>query len=66
VTEPAGPGFVTVFPCGAARPNAAAVNVTARATVTNLAVAPLSAQGTVCVYSMVRTHLVVDVLGHHP
>ncbi len=66
VTEPAGPGFVTVFPCGAARPNAASLNVTARATATNLAVAPLSRAGTVCIYSMVRTHLVVDVLGYHP
>jgi hypothetical protein len=65
VTEPTGPGFVTVFPCGAARPNAASINVAAGATLPNMVVADLDANGRICLYTMVATHLVVDVTAVH-
>lgn len=65
VTEPIGPGFVIAFPCGAGRPNAASINVAKGATVPNMVVTDLDARGRVCLYTMVGTHLVVDVTAIH-
>ncbi|MFM7534228.1 MAG: S8 family serine peptidase [Acidimicrobiales bacterium] len=62
VTQPAGPGFVTVYPCGD-RPLASNVNFVAGQTVPNAVIAPVSAQGEVCFYSMATTHLIADVNG---
>jgi hypothetical protein len=62
VTQPAGPGFVTVYPCGD-RPLASNVNFVAGQTVPNAVIAPVSAQGEVCFYSMATTHLLADVNG---
>lgn len=66
VTEPARAGFVTVYPCGTGRPNAAHVNFAARQTVSNMVVADVAADGTLCLYTMAGTHLVVDVLSYLP
>lgn len=66
VTEARGDGFVTVHPCGTPRPNAAHVNVGAGATVSNLVVVEVGADGAVCLYAMAGMHLVVDVTGVHP
>jgi hypothetical protein len=66
ITEPARAGFVAVFACGAARPNAASVNFLAGQTVANLVVADVDAAGRVCLYTMTATHIVVDVTGYHP
>jgi hypothetical protein len=66
VTEPRRPGFVVVFACGDPRPNAASVNFAAGATVSNMVVAEIGANGAVCVYTMTDTHLVVDVTSYHP
>ena len=66
VTEPRRAGFVTVMPCGAARPNAASLNFVTGQTVSNMVVADLADDGTVCLYTMAGTHLVVDVLSHLP
>ncbi len=66
VTEPVRNGFVTVFPCGTDRPNAAHVNFVAGQTVSNMVVADVADDGTVCVYAMARTHLVVDVSSYLP
>ena len=65
-TESVRPGFVTAFPCGGARPNAASVNMAARQTIANHVVAEVDASGKVCLYTMTQTHLVVDVVGYHP
>ena len=56
-------GFVTVYPCGTARPLVSNVNFSPLQTLPNLVVTKLSPQGTVCVFSLVRTHVVVDVFG---
>ena len=64
--DPAGPGFVTVHPCGIVRPMASSLNVTAGAVVANAVIARLGAAGTVCVYTSVATHIVVDVNGAFP
>jgi secreted trypsin-like serine protease len=62
VTEPNAPGYVTVYPCGD-RPLASNVNFDAGQTVANSVIAPVSADGRICVYSPVPTHVVVDLLG---
>jgi hypothetical protein len=59
------PGYVTVFPCGP-RPLAANVNSATGRVVQNLVVAPVSAAGTVCLYSATAAHLVVEVSGWVP
>ncbi|MBI5090008.1 MAG: putative Ig domain-containing protein, partial [Actinobacteria bacterium] len=64
-TEPETDGFVTVYPCGTAMPLASAVNFEAGETVPNLVVVPIGADRRVCLYSMSRTHLVVDLNGFH-
>ncbi len=62
VTNPAGAGFVTVYPCGV-RDLVASVNYLAGQTVSNAVIAPVSATGTVCFFSNVPADLVVDVNG---
>ena len=60
--DPLGDGYVTVYPCGT-RPLASNLNFTARQTVPNAVIAPLSAGGDICVYANVDTHLLADVTG---
>jgi hypothetical protein len=66
VTEPAGPGFATVFPCGSPRPTASNLNFIAGTTVANLVVSKLGASGKVCIFTSQATQLVVDVNGYVP
>jgi hypothetical protein len=66
VTNPVAAGFVTVWPCGEARPLASNLNYVAGQSVPNLVVAKLGAGGKVCFYSMVATDLVADVSGFFP
>ena len=62
VVDPIGPGFVTVFPCGAL-PLASSVNFVAGATVANAVIAPLSAAGEVCFFASVDAYVLADVNG---
>jgi hypothetical protein len=57
-------GFLTVFPCDEDRPNASNVNFGPGAEVSNAVVVKLSATGTVCLFSLARTDLIVDVVGY--
>jgi hypothetical protein len=59
-------GFLTVWPCGQARPNASNVNYAAGQVVPNAVIAKVGAAGKVCVYTMSATDLVVDVNGSYP
>jgi hypothetical protein len=63
VTEPAGPGFATVYPCGAAVPLASNLNFVAGATVPAAALVPVDGTGRICVHTSVAAHIVVDVSG---
>ena len=56
------PGFVTVFPCGE-RPLAANLNYVQGQIVPNAVIAPVSAAGEVCFFSLADTHLIADVNG---
>ena len=66
VTGASAAGFVTVFPCGSARPLSSSLNFWPGATVPNAVVAKVGAGGKVCLFSSVGLHLVVDVNGFHP
>ncbi len=63
VTNPAAAGFVTVYPCSATRPLVASVNYAAGETVSNAVIAPVSATGTICFYSLAAADIVVDING---
>jgi hypothetical protein len=58
-----GPGFLTVYPCDVAQPDASNVNYRGADAVPNLAVAPLDSQGRTCIATSAATDVVVDLLG---
>jgi hypothetical protein len=62
VTEPAGSGFVTVYPCGS-RPLASNLNFTVGQTIPNTVIAPVNSDGDICFYSNTPTHLLADIVG---
>jgi hypothetical protein len=62
VTNPIGPGFVTVYPCGD-RPAVSSVNFVAGQTVANAVIVPISAAGELCFFSNLGTDLIVDING---
>ena len=66
VTNPAGAGFVTVYPCGQPRPNASNLNYVAGQNVPNLVIAKLGTGGKVCIYTFAPTDLIADVAGYFP
>jgi uncharacterized protein YkwD len=63
VTEAGGPGFATVYPCGSPRPEASTINFDAGAAIANSLIAPVGPNGTVCIYTSQRSHLIGDVSG---
>ena len=65
VTNPAGDGFVTVYPCGQ-RQLVASVNFVRGQTVSNAVIAPVSAEGDLCFYALAATDIVVDLNGWFP
>jgi hypothetical protein len=65
-TNEAGAGFLTAYPCGTARPNAAQVNYLPSIDVANAVFVKLDATGKVCIFNSVQTDLVVDINGYNP
>lgn len=63
VTEAAGVGFVTVYPCGTERPLASNVNYDADMTIANQVFARVGDDGKVCAYVLTSAELVVDFNG---
>jgi hypothetical protein len=57
-------GFVTVYPCGP-RPDVSNLNFVSGQTVPNSVVAPLSADGSVCLYVYGLADLLVDISGYY-
>jgi len=66
ITEPDGDGYATVFPCGTPRPLASNLNAFTGDTIANLVISNMGADGTVCIFTQAKTHLVVDVDGWFP
>jgi streptogramin lyase len=68
VTQPTnGPGFLTVYPAGAARPLTSVINFRAGQTRANNAILPLSGSGGLSVYCQQgggTTHFILDVTGY--
>jgi hypothetical protein len=62
-TQAGFPGFLTAYACDATRPLASNVNPVPGLDVAAHVVAPVSADGRVCIYSHQPTHVVVDLLG---
>ncbi len=62
-TQPAAPGFLTVFPSGTSLPVASDLNVDAGETRPNLALVKVGAGGRVTIYVSTSTHVVADVEG---
>jgi V8-like Glu-specific endopeptidase len=63
VFGPAADGYLTVYPCDQSRPLASNLNYVKDSMATNLAIVPVGADGSVCVYSFQSTLLRVDVVG---
>jgi 5'-nucleotidase len=64
--SPSADGFITVFPCNTARPNASNVNYFTGQIVPNAVLAKLDPNGRVCLYTLSATDVVVDVNGYVP
>ncbi|MEP7202135.1 MAG: hypothetical protein ABI894_05970 [Ilumatobacteraceae bacterium] len=66
IDAPAAPGFVTVYPTGTGRPLASSINVDLPGQpIANLVTVPISASGTVDIFSVMATDLVADVEGYY-
>jgi hypothetical protein len=63
VVNPEAGGFITAYPCDAARPNASNVNYSIGQVVANGVIAPVSASGEVCLFSSTPSDIVVDLAG---
>ena len=63
VTQPAGPGFLTIFPAGAVRPGTSDLNYGAGATQADLVVVQVGTDGKVSVASSATTHVIFDIAG---
>jgi peptidoglycan hydrolase-like protein with peptidoglycan-binding domain len=56
-------GFATVWPCGTPMPDASNVNFGSGGTAANGVIAPVGADGSVCVFTSADAHLIVDIAG---
>ncbi len=56
-------GFATVWPCGTPMPVASNVNFGRGGTSANGVIAPIGADGSVCVFTSANAHLIVDIAG---
>jgi Chaperone of endosialidase len=68
VTNTQGPGFITIYPAGAAQPTVSTLNYVAGQTIANAAIVPLGDGGAITVIAGVSgTDLVIDTNGeYHP
>jgi hypothetical protein len=66
VTEATDAGFVTVFPCGSAKPDASNLNFSGGQTIANLVVATVGAGGKVCLFTSAPTQMIADANGYLP
>ena len=62
-TQADAPGFLTVYPCGTARPTTSTVNYAPGENVANMAQVRVGAGGQICLYALSKVDVVVDLLG---
>ena len=65
-TGTTGTGYVTVYPCDAARPETSNLNFVSGQNIANAVLAKPSATGTICLFNSIGTELIVDVGGYLP
>ena len=58
------PGFVTVYACNTPQPKTSNLNYAAGQTIANLVISRVSLEGTVCIFTLAPTDLIVDVSGY--
>jgi hypothetical protein len=63
VTGPDRAGFVTVYPCGASRPDVSNLNFSTGETIANAVTVKIGDGGNVCLYTTATTDLIVDLNG---
>jgi hypothetical protein len=61
--QPCAAGYITVYPCGGAPPDASNLNLAAGTTRPNQVVVQLGASGRVCLTSSVQTDVIADLSG---
>jgi hypothetical protein len=64
VTGPLAPGFLTLFPQGAALPTTSSINYVTGQTLNNACVVGLSAAGHISIYVKGKTHVIFDAAGY--
>jgi hypothetical protein len=64
--NPSAAGFLTIYPCDSERPLAANVNYRTGDVVANAVLAKLTPNGTVCIYTLAETDIVIDINGYVP
>lgn len=65
VYSAAATGYLTVWPCGQAKPLASNINMAAGVTNTATVMVAVGDDNEICVFSSVSTHLVVDLVGSY-
>lgn len=63
ITEPAGPGFATLYPCGQAPPDASNVNYLGGETRPNVATVKIPGDGRICFFTSATAHILADLAG---
>jgi hypothetical protein len=65
VTDPTGPGYLTVWPTGTSQPTASNLNYVGGQTVPNLVITKIGAEGKISYYaSTSKVNVIIDVLGY--
>ena len=64
--DPAAAGWITVYACDAPKPNASALNYYPGDAIPNLVLAPIAADGTICLYTEAGTDIAVDLVAVVP
>jgi len=67
VVGPTAPSFLTVYPSGAARPNASNINFVSGQIIPNMAVVKLGTDGRIAIFNnLASTNVVIDIVGWFP
>ena len=66
VVGPVGDGYLTLYPCGISMPNVSNLNYSSGQTVPNAVLTGIGSGGSVCVYSLVPTDVIIDLNGWFP
>ena len=64
--SPSGNGYLTVYPCGQAVPNASSVNFARSVDIANAVISKVGTGGKVCIFTSTTTQLIVDISGFFP